>query len=226
MDQVRLGHINISKIQSKPNNQKNNNQTEIKPANTHLPWPSSNLLKVYFGSSSNPTPETQLKEILAQKIAEHGKITSDMIDKKTARLLFLVAKSIYKNAYAPYSKFKVGAAVITEKGNIFKGVNIENVTYNSNLHGETTAISNMVINEGPDARIVACAVSSQKMNPITPCGGCRQTIAEFSSTWDTKLISAKNLNPTEDEIDIDKLGDMLPKGFSPSVLRKDNIQGL
>ena len=168
--------------------------------------------------------ELKLQRILNEKIKKHGVITSEMVDKKIARLLFLTSTDIFKNAYAPYSGFRVGGAIISEKGNIYKGVNVENVTYNSNLHGETTAISNMIIHEGADAKLVASATCAEKLNPVTSCGSCRQNIAEVSRTWDTKLITANSLNPEKDEdVVIDTLGEMLPKGFSPSILRGDNI---
>jgi len=82
-------------------------------------------------------------------------------------------------AYAPYSHFRVGAAVLTEKGNIFSGVNVENASYGLAVCAERAAIFTAVAQEGPEMRLQALAVVSDAAGPCPPCGACRQVIFEF-----------------------------------------------
>lgn len=186
---------------------------------------SPKLLKVYFGVAEKNNPKTELKKIIKEKIKANGILTPDMIDKNMCRLLFNVAMKNPQKASAKYSNFHVGAALITEKGNIIDGTNVENVTYNSNLHGETVAIGTMITKEGPNARIVAIATCAKELNPCAPCGSCRQNIAEFSRTWDVKIITAKNEKPANKDLIIKTLGYYLPDGFSPAILKgEDNIK--
>ena len=82
-------------------------------------------------------------------------------------------------AYAPYSGIKVGAAVLTERGQLFSGVNVENASYGLTLCAERAAIAAAVAAEGPEMRIRALAVVSDQAGPFPPCGACRQVIFEF-----------------------------------------------
>lgn len=83
-----------------------------------------------------------------------------------------------ENSYSPYSKFRVGAALLGDDGKIYTGTNIENASYGATLCAERSAISRAV-SEGV-TRIVAIAVVSDSDKPTTPCGICRQVIAEFA----------------------------------------------
>jgi cytidine deaminase len=94
--------------------------------------------------------------------------------------LLRVAREAVKNAYAPYSEFRVGAAVLTERGNIFSGCNIENASYGLTICAERAAIYSAVANEGGNnMKIRAICVVNDKDSTCSPCGACRQVIYEF-----------------------------------------------
>ena len=92
--------------------------------------------------------------------------------------LFEAARDALECAYAPYSKFPVGAAIRAEDGNVYKGANIENIAFPQGWCAECTAIGAMVM--GGAKKIVEIAVIAEKMPLCPPCGGCRQKIAEFA----------------------------------------------
>ena len=88
------------------------------------------------------------------------------------------ARVVRENAYVPYSKFKVGAAIRTTSGAVYAGCNVENVAYPEGTCAEAGAIAAMIA--GGDTRIAAVAVIADSPKPVSPCGGCRQKIAEFA----------------------------------------------
>jgi cytidine deaminase len=100
------------------------------------------------------------------------------------RELFERAKSVRERAHAPYSKFQVGAAIRTAAGTVHAGANVENASYPEGWCGETSAIAAMVAAAppGPGRRIAAMSVVADRIEGrlTTPCGGCRQRIAEFA----------------------------------------------
>jgi len=110
-------------------------------------------------------------------------------------------------AYAPYSGFKVGAAVLTEKGDIYTGVNIENVSYSATNCAERTAIFKAISNG--ERKIKAIAVLSDSEEIIFPCGTCRQVILEFGD-GNTKIICGNN----NGEYKVYTLEELLPCAFS------------
>jgi cytidine deaminase len=89
------------------------------------------------------------------------------------------ARAALRHAYAPYSRFQVGAALLTEAGAVFTGCNVENSSYGLTNCAERTAIFTAVAAEGPAMRIRAIAIRSHPERPCSPCGACRQVIAEF-----------------------------------------------
>jgi len=89
------------------------------------------------------------------------------------------AREAMKNAYAPFSKFRVGAAILTSKGRIFMGCNVENSSYGMTNCAERTAIFSAVAKHGPELEIYAVAVANDHGVPCSPCGACRQVIYEF-----------------------------------------------
>jgi cytidine deaminase len=97
----------------------------------------------------------------------------------TQKRLLQTARAALKNAYAPFSKFKVGAAVLTSGGQIFAGCNVENSSYGMTNCAERTAIFSAVAKLGPKTEIKAVAVASGQGGACTPCGACRQVIYEF-----------------------------------------------
>ena len=88
------------------------------------------------------------------------------------------ARAVRENAYAPYSNFKVGAALKAASGAVYVGCNVENVAYPEGTCAEAGAIAAMVA--GGDKTITEMAVIADSPKPVSPCGGCRQKIAEFA----------------------------------------------
>lgn len=92
--------------------------------------------------------------------------------------LMELAKEVRENAHAPYSGFKVGAAIRSVEGRIHLGVNVENAAYPEGTCAEAGAIAAMIA--AGDTQIAEIAVVGDAPDPVTPCGGCRQKIAEFA----------------------------------------------
>lgn len=123
-----------------------------------------------------------------------------------ASKLFDAARAAMKKAHAPYSKFPVGAAVLTDDGAIFAGCNIENASYPEGWCAETSAIAAMVMGGGKGIKEVA--VIAEKMPLITPCGGCRQRLKEFGSP-----ATLVHLCDEKGVVETVTLGELLPKAF-------------
>jgi len=92
--------------------------------------------------------------------------------------LIAAAAAVRENAHAPYSGFKVGAALVTPEGQVFAGCNVENVASPEGTCAEAGAIAAMIA--GGATRIAGIAVIADSTSPVPPCGGCRQKIAEFA----------------------------------------------
>jgi cytidine deaminase len=91
------------------------------------------------------------------------------------------AVAVAHHAYAPYSEFRVGAALLLTDGNIVTGCNVENASYRLTVCAEQAAIATAVSLHGPKIRIRAIAVANLNDTASQPCGACRQTIHEFST---------------------------------------------
>ena len=131
--------------------------------------------------------------------------------------LLAAAQAARDNAYAPYSKFKVGAAVETVDGEIFTGCNIENAAYTPTNCAERTAFFKAV-SEGVQDFEAICIVGgkNQKATGYTaPCGVCRQVMMEFCNPKTFKIILAID----RENYRIYTLEDMLPQGFGPANLK-------
>lgn len=89
------------------------------------------------------------------------------------------AKQAFQRAYAPYSNFYVGAAVLTDQGQIFTGCNVENASYGLTICAERSAIFTAVQQTQGKLALRAVAVANRAQAPCSPCGACRQVIAEF-----------------------------------------------
>ena len=116
------------------------------------------------------------------------------------------AKDVSKNAYAPYSKFSVGACLLTDSGKIFTGCNFENSSFGMTICAERNAIGSAIA--CGERKIRAIAIYSPNMKNCTPCGACRQVMSEFISDDGLDVI-------VEDENDI-KVYDfsaLLPETF-------------
>jgi cytidine deaminase len=123
------------------------------------------------------------------------------------------AKKAREYAYVPYSKFKVGAALLTKDGKVYRGCNIENAAYSMCNCAERTALFK-AYSEG-DTEFVALAVIADAPRPVPPCGACRQVIFELCPS-DMKVILA-NLNGDIAELTVKEL---LPKAFSAEDLHE------
>ncbi|WP_186003871.1 cytidine deaminase [Parageobacillus genomosp. 1] len=117
------------------------------------------------------------------------------------------AKKAREYAYVPYSKFKVGAALLTKDGKVYRGCNIENAAYSMCNCAERTALFK-AYSEG-DTEFAALAVIADTPRPVPPCGACRQVISELCPS-DMKVILA-NLNGDIMELTVNEL---LPQAFS------------
>ncbi|WP_394233262.1 cytidine deaminase [Niallia oryzisoli] len=127
------------------------------------------------------------------------------------QLLIDQAKEARTKAYTPYSKFKVGAALMTKNKQVFTGCNIENASYGLTNCAERTAIFKAV-SEG-ETEIEALVVIGDTEGPIAPCGACRQVISEFCN--DSTKIILTNLKGDQVETTITQL---LPGSFSSKDL--------
>ena len=93
--------------------------------------------------------------------------------------LWKLAKKARSQAYAPYSRIRVGASLLTAKGHVYAGTNVENASYGLTICAERGAIAQAVAAEGPEMHIRALAVASDQPGLFAPCGACRQAIYEF-----------------------------------------------
>ena len=116
------------------------------------------------------------------------------------------AKAVRENAHAPYSNFKVGAAVQTVSGSVFVGCNVENVAYPEGTCAEAGAIAAMCA--AGEREIVAIAVIADSPVPVSPCGGCRQKIAEFAQG--DVVVTMATIDGAAQETTVSAL---LPSGF-------------
>jgi cytidine deaminase len=113
-------------------------------------------------------------------------VKSDSAEDESTRALIAAARSVREHAHAPYSGFRVGAAVLTEAGNVHIGCNVENASYGATICAERAAIFRMVANG--EKHVVAVAIFVDDAEPAMPCGMCRQVIAEFGQ--DVRIITA------------------------------------
>lgn len=122
------------------------------------------------------------------------------------RKLMSAAKTALKHAYAPYSRFRVGAALLTTQGKMFLGCNVENASYGMTNCAERTAIFAAVAHAGPKMRIRAIAVVNDRGVRCSPCGACRQVIFEFGPKAVVLFPDARGYRQAA-------ITDLLPAGF-------------
>jgi len=126
-------------------------------------------------------------------------------------MLLEAARDARKKAYAPYSRFLVGAAILDDQGKLHKGCNVENAAYPLGTCAEAGAIAAMILAEG--RRIKAIAVVGESTDPVTPCGGCRQKIREFAKPTTPILIGDLKVLRLRQT-----LAELLPHSFGPEYL--------
>lgn len=136
---------------------------------------------------------------------------SALSDAQTQALL-QAARDARCNAYAPYSRFLVGAAVLDERGRIHAGCNVENAAYPQGVCAEAGALSAMVLAGG--RRATALLVLGEGPTPVTPCGGCRQKLREFAAP-DTPVLVADS-HGVQLWFTLEQL---LPHSFGPEHLK-------
>ncbi|MEL6531781.1 MAG: cytidine deaminase [Pseudomonadota bacterium] len=124
------------------------------------------------------------------------------------------AKRVMANAYVPYSGFHVGAAIRSVEGNVHLGCNVENVAYPEGTCAEAGAIAAMIA-QG-DTRIAEIVVIANSPEPVPPCGGCRQKLAEFAD-GDTPVTLATTDGATLKT----SVAALLPGAFSGAHMAKD-----
>ncbi|XP_066547223.1 cytidine deaminase a [Amia ocellicauda] len=119
-------------------------------------------------------------------------------------------------AYCPYSKFRVGAALMTSDGNVFIGCNVENACYNLGVCAERTAVLKAV-SEGYKSFTAISIASDLQDQFISPCGACRQVMREFGTDWDVFLSKPDG---TYVQMTVDEL---LPMSFGPDDLKRKKV---
>lgn len=124
------------------------------------------------------------------------------------------AIEIRQRAYAPYSKFRVGAAVLLQNQQIITGVNVENCSYGLSLCAERTALVSAIAKGAAPKRFLALAIAVDSQAKATPCGACRQVIAELCHP-DMPLFVA-NLHDASCRAYV--AADLLPEAFLPEAL--------
>lgn len=129
---------------------------------------------------------------------------------KHYKKLLEAAKKVRKNSYSPYSKFAVGAAVLTDKGKVFTGCNVENASYGLTNCAERTAIFKAV-SEG-HKKFKAIAIVLDAPDYGAPCGACRQVIYEFGSDIDVIMGTVSG------KYKIMKISELIPLAFGPENL--------
>ncbi|MGA9979258.1 MAG: cytidine deaminase [Candidatus Sulfotelmatobacter sp.] len=124
----------------------------------------------------------------------------------TRKQLEHAAQKVMKNAHAPYSNFRVGAAILLADGKVFSGCNVENASYGMTNCAERTAIFSAVAKLGPKIEIRAVAVTNDHGVACSPCGACRQVIYEFGP--DAVVFFQGARGPKQAHI-----SELLPEGF-------------
>lgn len=136
--------------------------------------------------------------------------------------LLEAATDAMTDAYCPYSKFKVGAAILTSKGNTYKGSNIENIAYGSTICAERSAICHANAHGERDYLYVAITAmngSSSVLDVVAPCGACMQMLYEFAQLYnrDTKIIMS---NTKRSKVVMASIRELMPLGFGSEELAK------
>jgi cytidine deaminase len=117
------------------------------------------------------------------------------------------AKAVRENAYAPFSNYRVGAALMTRSGNVYRGCNVENSTFGATICAERGAIMQMVASGETDP--IACAVVTRDGG--SPCGICRQVLAEFALDMPVVLVGLES--PEGETGNVVPLSELLPLAF-------------
>ncbi|XP_036996003.1 cytidine deaminase isoform X1 [Artibeus jamaicensis] len=135
------------------------------------------------------------------------------LDPKSIQQLVLCSHEAKKFAYCPYSRFPVGAAVLTKDERIFSGCNVENCVYPLGVCAERIAIQKAVSEGHKDFKAIAIASDLQD-DFISPCGSCRQVMREFGANWDVYMTKPDGTYV------VHSVQELLPDSFGPEDLNK------
>lgn len=133
--------------------------------------------------------------------------------KRTDDEMTALALAARQKAYAPYSKYHVGAVILTESGEVYEGANVENASYGLSVCAERNAVTRMVLEGGSKPR--AIFVATQSSPPGSPCGMCRQVLLEFAD--DAEHLRVVCLNPAGERAEW-TLAELIPFGFTGKQL--------
>ncbi len=140
-----------------------------------------------------------------------SKSQNSTINEELLKGVIVEAKKAYRNAYAPYSNFHVGAAALTVDGDIVKGCNVENASYGLTQCAERNCINHAVVNGQKSFEFIVIYTEQEQLTP--PCGACRQVIAEFFSPH-ASVIASNHLNQQK----LWSVKELLPDAFTPQYL--------
>lgn len=138
------------------------------------------------------------------------------IDRTTAERLMAAARDAAERAYVPYSRFPVGAALLTGDGLVVTGCNVENASYGLTVCAERTAVFTAAA--AGHRTILAVAVTAPRVPSVTPCGACRQVLNEFKPRDRDLIVILEGI----DEPHQVPLADLLPRAFGPTDLDADD----
>jgi cytidine deaminase len=136
-------------------------------------------------------------------------LSAPPIDPQQVANLIAQARDASDRAYAPYSNFRVGAAVMTDDGTVFTGCNVENASYGLTICAERVAVTKAV--SAGHRRLVAVAVFTPTDTPTPPCGACRQVLNEFGPTLAVACAGTSGQS-------VSTLDALLPSAFGPGNL--------
>lgn len=157
--------------------------------------------------------------MIEKKINIHYKVAENLSEfNDEQQSLIKSTIEFAKNAYAPYSNFKVSAALILENGELLKGTNVENASYPVSICAERTLVSHAVSNY-PDIKIktIAVYVAKKVTAPVPPCGLCRQTLLEVEQRQKSAIQILLIANENQIYV-FEKCSDLLPLAFDSNFL--------
>ena len=134
----------------------------------------------------------------------------------TERELYDIAEKARVNSYAPHSRFRVGAALLTSDGKVYTGVNVENSSYGATICAERTAFVKAISEGERDFEAIAVSAGDE---PAVPCGICRQFMAEFGQ--DIRIITMSKTG----ELSVNTLRELLPEAFVLDVMEDNGNNG-